>query len=623
MLQHALAWASRGFRVFPISPGKKTPAIKKWELRATSDPEVIERVWTHAEYNVGVLCDDMIVVDVDVKKGKRGVQSFFELGLPPDTLTVETPTGGFHAYYKGPSRANKAELANGIDVRSFHGYVIAPGSVTTDGVYRLAKDVPLLDVPVDFLALCDAPRVRRERATEVELDKPASIESAKLWLSMQEPAIEGSGGDAHTFKTACGVRDFGVSEETAYDLLLDWNDTCSPPWEPDQLRVKVENAYDYGQNAVGVLAPEVEFGGLDVPLPVYKERPSSPWMWAGDEGIELNQQWLYYNRIPQSSVVILVGPSGGGKTFFALEMAKSAATGSEFFGMEPDERCGAVVLSAEGLGGLKARVKSLPANIPVAMTSVSGLHDPKRVADLTEALDEKNREFKLRFGVPLGLIVLDTLTASALLADENDNSECGRAMVALGQWAQRYNCAVVVTHHPPKSSTGPRGGSALYAGADVVIEIDKPFKASPIREVHCTKNRDAQTGQWGSFTLIPRAIGMDDRLREITTMELSMSASRPPRFIDPESKLRPPNGFDLVELAINDVRKEVGLDPDDPVPLDAVKESFARLAPDVKRTTRVMQVKRCLEWGLEAGCLFTIVKDGETYVSDTQVLVPE
>ena len=43
----------------------------------------------------------------------------------------------------------------------------------------------------------------------------------------------------------------------------------------------------------------------------------------------------------------------------------------------------------------------------------------------------------------------------------------------------------------------------------------------------------------------------------------------------------------------------------------------------MKRTTRVMQVKRCLEWGLEAGCLFTIVKDGETYVSDTQVLVPE
>src|SRR5204863_1951924 len=119
--------------------------------------------------------------------------------------------------------------------------------------------------------------------------------------------------------------------------------------------------------------------------------------------------------------------------------------------------------------------------------------------------------------------------ASALLADENDNSECGRAMVALGQWAQRYNCAVVVTHHPPKSSTGPRGGSALYAGADVVIEIDKPFKASPIREVHCTKNRDAQTGQSGSFTLIPRAIGMDDRLHEITTMELSMSAPRPPR----------------------------------------------------------------------------------------------
>ena len=74
-------------------------------------PAQIEAWWAeHPDANIGVLCDDMIVVDVDVKRGKQGVESFKKLGLPNDTLIVKTPSGGLHFYYRGPSKQNRVDL---------------------------------------------------------------------------------------------------------------------------------------------------------------------------------------------------------------------------------------------------------------------------------------------------------------------------------------------------------------------------------------------------------------------------------------------------------------------------------------------------------------------------------
>ena len=54
------------------------------------------------------------------------------------------------------------------------------------------------------------------------------------------------------FVALAALRDLGVSEESACRLLADhWNDRCVPPWQPDELAVKVSNAYAYGQNEAG------------------------------------------------------------------------------------------------------------------------------------------------------------------------------------------------------------------------------------------------------------------------------------------------------------------------------------------------------------------------------------
>ncbi|MFN7609678.1 MAG: bifunctional DNA primase/polymerase [bacterium] len=78
MLQIALDHARQGYRVFPVIPNGKVPAVAGWNHQATTDPDFIKHWWTQRDpvigvirerdHNVGVLCgEDLTVLDIDVK----------------------------------------------------------------------------------------------------------------------------------------------------------------------------------------------------------------------------------------------------------------------------------------------------------------------------------------------------------------------------------------------------------------------------------------------------------------------------------------------------------------------------------------------------------------------------
>ncbi|MFD9790790.1 bifunctional DNA primase/polymerase [Streptomyces sp. NPDC059070] len=60
----------------------------------------------------------------------------------PETVVVITPSGGRHIWLTGPPDRvvpnSASRLAPGIDVRGAGGYLVGPGSLTSNGVYRLA-----------------------------------------------------------------------------------------------------------------------------------------------------------------------------------------------------------------------------------------------------------------------------------------------------------------------------------------------------------------------------------------------------------------------------------------------------------------------------------------------------
>jgi putative DNA primase/helicase len=159
LLSAARAAAQAGFRVFPVRPRSKAPAIIGWQSKATKDKKVIDFFWAdHPEANIGVATGGklgLLVLDVD---GDEGGQSLADLrqqhGRLPRTVKVLTPRGK-HYYFRTdePLRNSVGKLGPGLDVRTDGGYVVAAGSVNGDGVrYRYdtgssPNDVDIAKIP--------------------------------------------------------------------------------------------------------------------------------------------------------------------------------------------------------------------------------------------------------------------------------------------------------------------------------------------------------------------------------------------------------------------------------------------------------------------------------------------
>jgi hypothetical protein len=151
-LDHALAWARGGFDVFPLIENTKLPAIDEWQLRATRDEAQIRRWWSANpatgdpdEKNIGIATGrdgGVYVVDVDTKHeaAMRSLTVLELMWLDTSGPCVETASGGLHLYYRlkpgVPAPRNRAGLRPGIDVRGWHGFVVAPGSVVNGKSYR-------------------------------------------------------------------------------------------------------------------------------------------------------------------------------------------------------------------------------------------------------------------------------------------------------------------------------------------------------------------------------------------------------------------------------------------------------------------------------------------------------
>src|SRR6476661_808926 len=108
-LEHALALAARGFYVFPVVPGAKTPAVTDWPNAATRDATQITGWWGARDYNIGIATsrylDDkaLCVIDVDNKGGKNGHAGILDLEMQgcelPVSFEQSTPRGGRHIIY--------------------------------------------------------------------------------------------------------------------------------------------------------------------------------------------------------------------------------------------------------------------------------------------------------------------------------------------------------------------------------------------------------------------------------------------------------------------------------------------------------------------------------------------
>jgi hypothetical protein len=173
-LDNALQAADRGFGVFPLSRNK-VPAIpsphEKGQrcgglrecgafghgvLDASTDVDIIRAGFDQAPHaaGYGIACGSgpvpLIGLDLDRKNGVDGCASLNQLAAQhgftiPRTVTVCTPSGGFHLWFTGPADVHipnsVGRLGPGIDVRGTRGYLVGPGSRGKAGEYVIHPNI--------------------------------------------------------------------------------------------------------------------------------------------------------------------------------------------------------------------------------------------------------------------------------------------------------------------------------------------------------------------------------------------------------------------------------------------------------------------------------------------------
>jgi hypothetical protein len=188
VLAAALAAAERGWRVFPLVPGAKRPAVRGWEARATTDPDRIRRCWGSGPYGIGVACgpSGLLVVDLDMPKtddtepAATGADVLARLAArhgqpyPDATYTVATGSGGRHLYFTAPGgrtwRNTAGRLGPLIDTRAGGGYVVGAGSTVDSRPYEAVTDTDPAPLPDWLAGLLEPPAAPPVPAGPVRID---------------------------------------------------------------------------------------------------------------------------------------------------------------------------------------------------------------------------------------------------------------------------------------------------------------------------------------------------------------------------------------------------------------------------------------------------------------------
>ena len=462
-------------RLFHLPAGKKGPPL----VRRFYDLAVPANDFEPGENNIGVSTTGLLVPDIDAQKGGFDTLATLEMLYEPlpVTLVVGTPRGGQHRYFKAPHPiANSAEkLGPGFDIRGHHGYVVGAGSVTAAsdnsaaGEYRVLVDAPIAEAPQWLVDLCEKPR-ERELTSDVpveNLDQPHNVQRAIAYLEQADPAVQGAGGNDHTYRTAAAVIDFGLSRGKAVETMAGWNDRCSPPWAPEELERMVDNAARYRTGAVGKSDPRTEFDEYRAPPSGIEPRPYAPRDIAPKP-----RQWLMERTAIRGKLSLLVAPPGAGKSTMTIAAAISIALGKDLLGIKVVERANVWLYNNEDdLEELYRRIDGVLSahnlkreDLDGKLFVNSGEHIPLVIAKRTPTGVRKSQQCEELAGFieknRIGLTIVDPLSETHE-GDENDNVQMRQVATFFREVAQKTNSAIVLVHHTRKL---PAGSSEGHAG---------------------------------------------------------------------------------------------------------------------------------------------------------------
>ena len=532
MLDRALAWAAAGWPVFPCN-NNGVPALTEWQKKATTDEATI-RAWDWTDKRVAAVpgLAGCFVIDVDVKNGKGGETSLAKLEAEHGFEAWEypqqsTPSGGRHIFLLGsaPSSVQRL-LGEGLDTRG------GTGEGGLGFVYAYGDEPPCvaddcMGAPGSLMqALAQGKReVSEDRETpRVELDQPANVERALAYIKDLPSPEEGERNMA-VFKTACTLKDLGLSMARIFEVLEEYPSvTGIPPLcqeNPEEFNATVRSAYRNGQRQPGIDAIDEESRnkaaeGFDLGEARQVGEAKGPGgrkrlgLWSERKG-RAPPAWLVRGLLTKSSLAGLYGPGGSYKSFIALDMAAAIATGVETWGGRAVAHGPVVFISGEG--SVEPRALAIETR-GITITDNFAILDGINLDDtdqLMEAVEDINTAVAENWaGQVPALIVVDTLARAAPGQDENSARDMGRVVQSCDGFRKLYGCCVLLVHHTPKGGHDWRGSTAVWNALDTGLSVKRTGLNNATLKVE--RQKDGAIGQAWKIALeeVPTGRERDD-----------------------------------------------------------------------------------------------------------------
>lgn len=195
--------------------------------------------------------------------------------------------------------------------------------------------------------------------------------------------------------------------------------------------------------------------------------------WSGAKLAEVPpRRWLIPGWIPLEGTMLVYGPPGAGKSFYAVTLALELARGGSWCGFRLTEPSSVLYLANERLVDLRDRVEAWSRwsgePYPERLGVLSPPSPPQlgNMIDLT-ALERYVREHRPR------VVILDTFARMTLGKDENSVRDMGEVMESIDRIRRVTEGGLVIgIHHSGKdASRGMRGSTAILGAVDLAVEI--------------------------------------------------------------------------------------------------------------------------------------------------------
>jgi hypothetical protein len=294
--------------------------------------------------------------------------------------------------------------------------------------------------------------------------------------------------------------------DSAYTIAQEWSQTAPDLFDQKEFDKVVKSFKPDGGITLGTLNHFAKSAGWTEELLVSENKPRFSFRTIEELRNQPPLQWRVKGLLPKTGLAAIIGASGSGKTFLALDLMGRIALGQEFFGYKT-KSCPIVYIGLEGSAGIGKRIKAYEQHHGQELPA----ENFKIVTDRLSLLSTDAVEFASAVthkGLEGGVFVIDTMAQASPGADENASADMGRIISNAQLLQVLTGSLVILIHHLGKDAArGARGHSSLTAALDAVIEVKQTQMG---RQWAVAKSKDGQDGLRRSFRLEQVQLGTDD-----------------------------------------------------------------------------------------------------------------